>query len=323
MQVLLTINTEVYPLAPNWQLSQLRLDLDRDIYGITAEGEFGLRHQLRTLQQFQLHATFFVEALFASCPNVLPGALEEVVDLIQSAGQDVQLHLHPEWVPLIPKLAHLHRPGAWRMTHYGEKEQLELIETGLENLERAGAKSVTAYRAGDFAANSDTLRALERAGVKIDSSYNYGYRRFSLIANGDEPCWQPTTFGKVLELPVSCYHDLARHVRHAQICAISHREMRHALESARGASWSTFVIFSHTFEFLRNRRSTSKPVSLNGIALRRFEKLCAYLDAHRPEYQTLGIGQADLSVAAQNAEAISGKWMNTVGRYIEQAIARF
>ncbi|MEO8726479.1 MAG: hypothetical protein ABI383_10195, partial [Acidobacteriaceae bacterium] len=135
MKLLITIDAEVYAYAPNWRSRRLADDIDRDLYGITPQGEFGVRFQARLLQQHGLKAVFFVEGLFASAPHVGPGPLQQLVGEILEAGHEVQAHLHPEWLEHVPQLGI--KPG--QLFEFSLAQQQLLIGTAIENLTRAGA----------------------------------------------------------------------------------------------------------------------------------------------------------------------------------------
>jgi hypothetical protein len=79
----------------------------------------------------------------------------------------------------------------------------------------------------------------------------------------------------VIELPVTLI-DAGPQLRHFQICALSQREMRAALDHAAAARHAAVTIVSHGFE-LANRAGT-RP---NAVHVRRFEALCAMLAARR------------------------------------------
>ena len=72
LNVLLTVDTEVYPLFPDWRSDQLKRDIQRDIYGETPQGEFGLKYQIELLKKWNLKAVFFVEGLFANAVGLDP-----------------------------------------------------------------------------------------------------------------------------------------------------------------------------------------------------------------------------------------------------------
>jgi hypothetical protein len=321
LRVFLTIDTEVYPISPNWKNSALKEDVQRDIYGITASGEYGLRYQLKFLTSLDLRAVCFVEALFASSPFVGTEPLRAIVDDIRSSGHDTQLHLHPEWTPHIPSLSHI---PAVPMAELTAEHQRELFRVGVSNLRHAGAEAPCAFRAGDYAANLDTLKTASESGMIFDSSYNYCYRDSTCkIAKGDGPLFQPCHVAEVCEVPVSFFEDRPGHYRHAQVCAASSREMLGALEQAWENGWSSFVIVSHSFEFIKDRRSGSAP-SERLMVRKRFERLCRFLAENRNRFQTCvfsGLEPSDIVIQQPTGPLKSGM-VRTLLRYAEQAAGR-
>src|ERR1700760_1658208 len=96
LNVFLTIDTEVWPRTPDWRKNRLGEDIQRDIYGVTRHGDFGIGYQISVMNTHGLKAVFFLESLFADAVGI--DALRNVLSNIQQAGHDVQLHLHPEWL---------------------------------------------------------------------------------------------------------------------------------------------------------------------------------------------------------------------------------
>ena len=94
-------------------------------------------------------------------------------------------------------------------------------------------------------------------------------------------------------MPVSFFEDLPGRYRPAQLCACSSAELIWALEQAHAAGWKHFIIVSHSFEFLRNRRNGGN-VSPRRRVLRRFEKLCEYLDRNRDRFSTATFADLDI-----------------------------
>jgi hypothetical protein len=318
-QILLTVDTEVYPLRERWRDERLAGDLERDIYGRTAHGEFGLRHQLEVLRRHGLKATFFVEPLFASCAAVGISPLRDIVQLVRSHGQEVQLHLHPEWVPEIPGGKVQDR--GYKLTAYTEDEQCALLELAVENLLRAGSPAPSAFRAGDFAANDATLRALRRVGLTYDSSYNHAFIGSTCEIASTTPIWDTQLRPEgVWEVPVTTFRDYPGHLRHCQLCACSSRELAHVVDQASAARWRTVVLVSHSFELLANRRS-ARPVVPRRKVIERFERLCRDLAARKGSAPTAHF--ADLRPeGGEPAAPLRGSLRNTISRIVEQATAR-
>src|SRR5450432_4005187 len=99
LDVFITVDTEVWPRYADWRQARLARDIERDIYGMTKQGEFGVGYQMDVLDAHGLRAVFFVEALFAMVVGF--EALTRLVQMIQQRGHEVQLHLHTEWLKWI------------------------------------------------------------------------------------------------------------------------------------------------------------------------------------------------------------------------------
>src|SRR5207248_4475141 len=85
----------------------------------------------------------------------------------------------------------------------------------------------------------------------------------------------------VHEFPVSIFRDWPGHWRPAQLCACSSGEMEHALDTAERRGWPAFVIVWHSFELIKRLKARPDP-----IMLRRFRRLCGFLQKHRDRFET-------------------------------------
>jgi hypothetical protein len=321
LNVLITVDTEVYPLFKDWREDNLGRDIERDIYGETSQGPFGLQYQLEVLNRHRLKASFFVESLFANVVGIEP--LERIVSTVQDAGHDVQLHLHPEWLALM-QAPPVPPKGREVISDFELHEQTKIIRAGLDNLRTGGARNVTAFRAGDFAANGDTIRGLEENGLVYDSSYNCCYPNSLSDLKDLQFDTQPRRIGGVLEIPVSYWKTWPLGFRHAQLTAASIAELKAALWHAAENDWQTFVIVSHSFEILNDRRRRIEAPRPDMRVIRRFQKLCEFLDGNRAHFRTCGF--SDLAVDAEGQRAqkppLSSPIHRTALRYGEQALRR-
>lgn len=322
MRVFITVDTEIWPRHNNWREDRLARDYQRDISGITPEGDFGIPYQLRVLNSFGLKAVFFVEALHAR--EVGDEQLRRLVWSIQAAGQEVQLHLHTEWLkwmsnPLLPG-----RTGQ-NIRQFTQEEQVQLIAEGVANLSRAGSHNICAFRAGNYGANSDTLRALARNGISYDCSYNLPYLTSTCGLKTPEVMLQPRLFiDGVYEVPVSYFQHPPGMIRHAQLCACSAGELERALEMAWQQHWPAFVIVSHGFEFLKDRKQTERPPRPDWTVIRRFERLCRFLALNRNRFETVGFTGLNLSALGSNGSVGPIRlpaWL-AAARMLEQAFER-
>ena len=310
VNLLITVDTEFWPVTAN--RAAAREAYDRCILGKHGKGEHGLRYQIERFNAAGLKAVFFVEALHA---GVLGDAfLLETVELVQGSGHDVELHLHTEWLEAYDITPVGGRQGR-NMKDFSETDQLALIEMGLENLRRCGADNVKAFRAGNYGANRDTLKALRRAGIAIDSSYNFAFLDSDCGLDLGGQLTANTEVEGVLEVPVTCFEDRPGHMRPMQICAVSLAEMKHVVAGADAAGHPDVVMVSHGFEFMNRARTKPDPV-----LVRRFERLCDWL-VGQDNLQTVGY---DRVAAHQGAalQLISSGHARTAARMAEQALSR-
>ena len=275
LNVFLTVDVEIWP--PGWDLNPANFPKYFGTYidGKTATGRFGLPFQLELLAEHELKAVFFVEPLFACEFGMQP--LRDIVSMIRSFDQEVQLHLHTEWVGKMTNSILPGRAGI-NIREFSEDEQTFLIGKGLENLRTCGVEGVSTFRAGSFGANRATLRALARNGLSIDSSYNLASKLGPFL---DIEIWQPTQLHGVKEFPVTVYRDAFGRHRHAQINTTSFREFVSILEQAHARSWHSSVAFWHSAELLNESRARHDPVAVS-----RLVKLCGYLADRRTDLRT-------------------------------------
>lgn len=323
LNVFITVDTEIWPKNPDGTRyigPNLKEHIRRDIYGITERGEYGLPFQMDVLDAHGLKAVFLVESLFACAAGIEP--LAEIVAMIQKRGHEVQLHTHSEWLPWMPESILPGRTGQ-NLKDFTEEEQRVLLARGLDNLRKAGASDVCAFRAGNYGADFATLHALSHHGIRFDTSYNFCYLDQECGLRLPNPLVQPEMVEGVCEVPISFFSDYPGHYRHTQLCACSHREMRQALTQAWKSGWRTFVIVSHSFELLRRNRF-GIPDALDQFVIKRFEKLCRFLGENRNAYRTVGFSELDPSslLGLSPARELRSSMVSTALRCGEQLIGR-
>ena len=232
----------------------------------------GVGYQLDRLRRHDLKACFFVDPMPALVFGLDP--VRRMIDPILSAGQEVQLHLHPNWTGA--SAADQGRSFArFQLHEYGLDEQADLIAGATELLVAAGAPAPVAFRAGSYAADDNTLTALARLGFAYDSSHNGAERDASRI---DLPAERiaPVAHRGLIEVPVTVIEDRPGSLRTFQLCALSAGEARDALDHAAAAGHAAVTIVSHSFE-LANRAGTRA----NAVHVHRYDTLCAMLDERR------------------------------------------
>lgn len=316
LDVLITVDVEIWPTDCARHSNAARAAFDRCILGRTPAGDFGLPHQLAVLGAHRLKAVFFVEALCADA--IGRDLLDETVALIRGAGQEVQLHLHTEWLQAIGDAALPDRRGA-NIRDFTLDEQTALIGRGLDNLRASGADTVNAFRAGNYGADFNTLRALNRNGIAYDTSYNLCYLDAACGIATDAPLLQSTMIEGVREVPISFFEDRPGHMRHVQLGACSFAELSSLMAKAWRQRWQTFVMVSHGFELMNRRRDRADP-----IMVRRFDRLCRYLADNRDRFRTAGfhgLGAAERR-PGDGAAILTSNIGATALRHVEQIARR-
>ena len=322
LQVLITVDTEFWPDPADLSEAGLARSIGRDIYGETASGDFGIGRQMDVLDAHGLKGVFLVEALCSQVVGLEP--LRKMVELIQSRGHDVQLHIHPEWLAWMPEPLLAERRGQ-NLKEFSLSEQILLLQSGLEALRQAGAKDVCAFRAGNYGADFATLRALEHLGIRFDTSYNFCYLDAECGLRLPRPMTQPGPLEGVCEVPITFFSDYPGHHRHVQLRACSFREMRGALLEAHRLAWPTFVIVSHSFELLKSAKPGRAPRP-DPIVMGRFERLCRFLAENPGKFRTSGFADLDQGSIERSdvpsGQELKGSIVATLLRYVEQSARR-
>jgi hypothetical protein len=312
--VLITIDTEISPAAHQRGVSASE-NFANSILGKAEDGEWGIDYQIDRFNAHGLKAVFFVEALSATVLGL--DFLKRAIEPILSSGHEVQLHAHTEWLAWFNRDLFSGRRGH-NIADFPYEDQCRLLELGIENLTKAGAPRPIAFRAGNYGANNDTLRALASVWLKYDTSYNFPYLGDPCNIIADRQLLEPIPLDGVIELPISVFEDYPNHCRPAQLCAISVSEMRAVFEQSLAQQRKAAVIVSHSFELLNRARRKSNP-----IVVRRFERLCEMLHELRDHAPTKGFFELDENVLTMASAAVaplrSSSW-RTASRMVEQAI---
>lgn len=279
VDVYLTVDVELW--CDGW------VDIDRKfpaafrryIYGPTPRGDYGLPYSVQLLRDHGLRGTFFVEPLFAARFGAQP--LAEIVGLLNDGGQDVQLHLHTEWVdearePLLPNV----KSKRQHLFQYSVGEQSTLLRSGRRLLESAGTLNVKAFRAGSFAFNRDTLAALPEVGIAVDASYNATMFGPQSGVRPAEVLTDSLDCDGIVEVPMTVFRDGMGRLRHVQLTACSWVEIESLLWQALRQGQRSFVILSHNFELLDP--SQTRP---DKVVLRRFRRLCQFLERNADAFR--------------------------------------
>lgn len=309
--VLITIDTEYS--AGYFDRDTQADNFDRVVRCLTSEGEVGIFYQMDVLENSGLRGVFFVDPM----PGLVWGqsAIDQIVEPIIERGHDVQLHLHSEWLSFAKENPLDDRTGH-NIKDFSLDDQIKLINEAMDILMKAGARKPIAFRAGNYGANDDTLRALAHHGIFYDSSFPPGILDSDCAISLGRDQHVPIMHHDVLEIPIGSISGIGNSQRHAQITALSYREMTAAIKNASHQNAPCFVLVSHGFEFAnRDRMLTNKLVK------KRFEKLCNWL-AKQQDIRTVTFQDGlELSEDQKTIELLPHNSFRTFERMAEQAVA--
>lgn len=320
VRIFLTFDVEIW--CGGWDKLDERFSAAyrRYVYGGTERDGYALPMTLRILSEHELKATFFVEPLFSA--RFGADKLRTIVDLIQEAGQEVQLHLHPEWCDeagILPGSRNApKRPHLWQ---FSLSDQEALIRIGMEMLRSAGVQDMRAFRAGSFGANLNTLRALTSVGLEIDSSLNATVPQSFPDGHAQLDPFVRSAWMGLHSIPIGVFIDGFGRMRHAQVGACSFRELSHAIDACTNDSWREFVLLSHGFEMLKNESAER-----DSVVARRFRRLCAFLRDRRESGRIRVTSMSKLVEFDGSGDMgrlpVRVSTLATLERYIEQAYRR-
>jgi hypothetical protein len=272
---------------------------------------WGVAWQMDRLDQYNLTGVFFVDPMSALVYSV--DVIARIVQPIVARGHEVQLHLHPEWLAWAKDQPVGDRRGR-SIGDFEYDDQVTLLTLARQLLIDAGAPSPVAFRAGNYGANDDTLRALAVLGIKWDASFNPLYSGDTCHIGLSVGQVDPVERFGVRELPVSAIQDRPGHLRHAQICALSTAEMRAGLDHAAATKRPAFSIVTHSFEMMsRDRKRPNKRV------IARYDAMCAAI-AGNSGLESAGFIGLSLKPATTPPSRLGPSYVRTGLRMAEQAI---
>ena len=268
---LITIDTE---LSAGRQAAGMSVDDNYacSFIGQVGEHDFGVGWLMRTMSAHGIRGVFMVDPM----PGLVygPEIVERMVQPILQGGHDVQLHIHSEWLEWAKESPVEGRTGR-NIGDFSLADQIALIGWARDALIRAGAPAAHAFRAGNFGANDDTLRALAHLGLRWDSSFNADYTGRDCRITLSPALIDPIMAEGIAEAPVAGIFDRPGHFRPAQICALSNTEMVQALDHAAASGAHSFVTVTHSFEMLARDRKRH-----NRAVMNRCETLCRAIAAN-------------------------------------------
>jgi peptidoglycan/xylan/chitin deacetylase (PgdA/CDA1 family) len=260
----------------------------------------GLMQIARLLQDRGWSGTFFLNAYEER--QFGAQKMRDMTLRLQRLGHDVELHTHPDAA---------YDPKRHEMYEYSLDEQTTIVRDGVRLLEGWTGQPVVAHRAGAYSADENTLIALERNGIPLDSSLFWDYPKSKLNAL-PLPRNSPGVYRSVLELPVTSYMREDRPgllpmvfapisvVRKLDVnWAVNAKEMQDAVDAAVEANLPVVVVFLHSFSFMSTKTDNGPEVA--PVALDAFRGLLDHIAAARLPVASMRQLAADPALRANAA----------------------
>jgi hypothetical protein len=213
------------------------------IFGRVEGEDWGLKRMLDEFDALGLPATFFLDVYAGNSEDL--ALQQQAAELIIARGHDLQLHTHPG--PAFD-------PRRDQLRHYSLAEQEEIIALGCQRIQAWTGQRPVLHRAGDWAADHNSLRALARQGFRADFSAspwspNCSYTAEVVRGNG----W--TRSDGMLCGVGTCYQDrLTGRVRRVDLGGVSFLEAADIL--AKGVD--PLIMTLHSFSLLRYNKSRTQ-----------------------------------------------------------------
>jgi hypothetical protein len=267
-----------------WENPQLKpVHPDRAVLGKIGPDHYGIPRIMDILEEHGLRGTFFIE-VFAALNGFRP-ELTEAYSQIVKRGHDAQLHLHP-----IHFYYHLRNEGRLdpkkipidkdMIGAHSLEIQVEMLQQGISLFREMTSKVPVAFRAGNFGASASTLDALDKVGIRFDSSFNAAYVDSACKLESRGLVNRPWQHGRIWEIPVTTFQTgswgLAS-LKQLNINAVSLWEMKSVLEQAERLELPTVNIIAHSFSLFKVADLQFTKLKPDRLIVRRLAGLCRFL----------------------------------------------
>jgi hypothetical protein len=251
----------------------------------------GLRFLLDTLEEYEIRATFFVEALQVAYFGDEP--MQEIAREIMAAGHDVQLHLHPVWVffdgPDWRRRLATCKPRD-EMHRRETAELVQWMQAGICAFERWGVPAPKALRTGNMMVDRNVYGAMCGVGLQVSSSI--AVSRFRPTDTALQLNHGVHWIDGIVELPVFSYNGVScgpwARRKSWTVMGTSARETRFLLMRAHTEGIEAVVLLTHCHEFVSG--SMRGALSRSRVNQERFRDLCAFLRSTRDCFETACVG---------------------------------
>jgi hypothetical protein len=282
-----------------WRNPESRpLSINKTIFCRLGDVTYGLPLIVEELNKYNFRATFFTEVFFSQCLG--DDQAKIVIDYLLEKQQDVQLHAHPVFRNYSLALREGTPEAFRRYRALGDALSSKDIDTQYELLSEASVlfRSLVgvhpvAFRAGGFRGDHNTLVALLRLGILIDSSYNP-----SIAASFPQNRPLPNIvqrINEIIEMPLTNARsglNQSRDWKPMAISSVSFAELKAVLKQAHAGDVRDVVLILHPFSMVKAKDFFYSNFRPDRMVISRFRRLLRYLADHSHMFEVCVIGDA-------------------------------
>ncbi|CAM5300687.1 hypothetical protein AFAE65S_00597 [Alcaligenes phenolicus] len=130
--------------------------------------------------------------------------MQEVIRWLNSQGEDIQLHTHPEALPKSFWRANGFTDSPRYMSQYADVARAEFVLRHFSELiMEITSKPILAHRAGSFRWNALTIRALQELNIPLSFNQSMRALESGRGVHGEPDCLPYTWSNGVIEVPVT------------------------------------------------------------------------------------------------------------------------
>lgn len=269
VKVFITVDVED-PYNPN-EMYRIWGDMQGERYGVPTIIEI--------LNRYGLKGVFFVDVYEHAIHTKT--RMRGLLEYIAAQDHEVQLHTHPG--------VDTEKFGKGGMARRDPDQQTRILECGMQFIRDTLGTVPVAHRAGGYKADLNTLKALRRVGISVDSSLFYKASGCLIDTKGNR-FNSPVIIEDILEVPITTV-DVRSPIFSANMKLDIEQDLlvlTRGLEAVRKAGATAIVIFLHSWSFLPVYSTRRSPRKAN---ISKFDALCRYLWSHRTEYSVAGFEQ--------------------------------
>lgn len=291
VNVFLTVDTE-HSIGGAFQNPALKpVGSNRRVFCHFNKKTYGIPLIMDIADRFGLRMTFFVEALSSLYFGIQE--TRKICESILDRRHEVQLHVHPNFLnfslPEPRTKKHSDTIGV-----YSLNRQIEILGDAKERLENCGVKPVTAFRAGNYGANMDTLKALKSIGIFVDCSYNQACVGTSCLLP-DLQVNDLYLLDDVHELPVTNFTEYFMHyngrMKYLDMNGVSASQTIHLLAQAAENGPGHITLVMHSFSFIKSFDAQYTRVRVRHFLIKEFEAICRFLAENSQIFHVMCVGQ--------------------------------